>query len=515
MQRTAAESYAHLEGERFHYLERGRECAALTIPHLLPKLGFNHTQEFHAPYQGMGARGVNSISASLLLALLPPNSPFFRLRVDPHVYAEMEGLDDAKAEIELSLSSMEQEVVAEIERRSFRTAIYAALRQLVVVGNVLLYFHDSGIKVIRLESYIVERFPNGSVKRIVIKEEVHASKIEPEYLADAAVADSAENTYAVYTCVYYEGDKAYLHQEIGGRIIEGSEEEMASENCPYLALRFIRVDGENYGRSFCEEIYGELETLETLQQSIVDASAAMAKLMVLVSPTGLTRPRDIAEAPNLAVRTGSAADVTFVQANKHADLSVAQATINTINDRLGSQFLLTEGSIRNAERVTAAEIRMIQDQLERSLGGVFSLLSQELQLPMVRLLMVQMKESGSLPPLPSDIIEPFIVTGVQALGRSMDSMKLDTFMNIAQQSLGPEVVMKYINVSEWFTRKAASLGLEVHGLIKTEQEMAKEQQAQMQQMMAAQAGQEAIGVAGDAVRQAVASPQVPEQVEEA
>ncbi len=512
MERTAAAFYSAGEGERYNYLDRGRECAAVTIPHLLPRDGFNSTQEFNAPYSGTGAAGVNSLSSSLLLALLPPNSPFFRLRVDQQVAAEIEGYEDVQAEIDHSLSKIETEVIAEIERRAYRTAIYSAIRQLVVVGNVLLYFHDKGIKVIRLESYVVERLPNGDVRKIVVKERVPESDIPAALREEVGMADPIQKTYDIFTCVKYEGDKAIVHQEIGGKMIPETEVVHAKEDCPYLALRFIRVDGENYGRSFCEELLGELQTVESLQQAIVDAAAASAKMLVLVNPTGLTRPRDIAEAPNLSVRTGSASDVSFLQAQKQADLSVAQATIATINDRLARQFMLAEGSIRNAERVTAAEIRMIQDQLERSLGGVFSLLSQELQLPMVRLLMRQMSKSGGLPTLPEEIVEPVIVTGVLALGRNMDGLRLNEFLGNALQTLGPEVVARYINVDEWFTRKAASLGISTSGLIKTSEEIAEEQQNAMVNSLQMQGGQEAVkALAQTALEQP--QPQTPETPE--
>jgi len=511
IERNAAEFYAAGESERFHYIDRGRECAAVTIPHLLPRDGFNSTQEFHSPYSGTGAAGVNSLSSSLLLALLPPNSPFFRLRVDAAAMAEIEGFEEAQAEIDHSLSRIEQEVIAEIERRAYRTAIYAAIRQLVVVGNVLLYFHEGGIKVIKLESYVVNRHANGDVQKIVVKEDVPADRVPPQYRAEAGMTDPLRKTYSVYTCIRYEGDMAFVHQEIGGMIIEGSEVEHAKEDCPYLALRFIRVDGENYGRSFCEELLGELQTLESLQQAIVDAAAASAKMLVLVNPTGLTRPRDIAEAPNLSVRTGSAGDVSFLQAQKQADLSVAQTTIAGINDRLARQFMLAEGSIRNAERVTAAEIRMIQDQLERSLGGVFSLLSQELQLPMVKLLMRQMMEQGSLPALPDELVEPVVVTGVLAIGRATDSLKLDQFLGSALQTLGPQVVAQHVNVGEWFTRKAASLGITTAGLVKSSEEIQAEQQAQMQQQLMMQGGGEAVKAMGQMAVNEQQSPEIEEE----
>ncbi|WP_416142518.1 portal protein [Escherichia coli] len=42
---------------------------------------------------------------------------------------------------------------------------------------------------------------------------------------------------------------------------------------------------------------------------------------------------------------------------------------------------------RTGERVTAEEIRYVASELEDTLGGVYSILSQELQLPLVRVLL--------------------------------------------------------------------------------------------------------------------------------
>ena len=88
----------------------------------------------------------------------------------------------------------------------------------------------------------------------------------------------------------------------------------------------------------------------------------------------------------------------------------------------------------------------------------------------------------------------------------MDSQRLDAFIAMAHQSVGPETLMQNLHVGEWFTRKAASLGIETAGLIKTEEEKAQEQQAQMQQMMQQQASKEAIGVARDVAKNTLAPP---------
>ena len=149
--------YSQLETLRQHYLDRARDSAEFTIPSLIPRDGYNNTTEYHTPYQGIGARGTNNLSSKLLLALLPPNTPFFRLAIDEFTLAEIGG-GAAKGEVEAAMSSIERVVMNEMEVNNFRTALYEALRHLIVAGNVLLYVTpDLQMKVYHISRYVFKR----------------------------------------------------------------------------------------------------------------------------------------------------------------------------------------------------------------------------------------------------------------------------------------------------------------------------------------------------------------------
>lgn len=76
------------------------------------------------PFQGVGARGVNNLASKLLLALLPPNSPFFRLKIDDFTLGQLQNTDPAlKTELESGLSRIEQAVMTEIETSADRVAV--------------------------------------------------------------------------------------------------------------------------------------------------------------------------------------------------------------------------------------------------------------------------------------------------------------------------------------------------------------------------------------------------------
>jgi hypothetical protein len=105
---------------------------------------------------------------------------------------------------------------------------------------------------------------------------------------------------------------------------------------------------------------------------------------------------------------------------------------------------------------------------------------------MVKKIMTIMARSKRLPKLPSDLVHPAIVTGVEALGRGNDLNKMDEFLVGVGQLLGPEVLTQFVNLREYMDRRATALGIDSDGLIKTEEEMQEEQQqAQMQQAMLA------------------------------
>jgi hypothetical protein len=106
--------YEKAFSERESYLKRARECAKLTIPNLIKDEGDNWATIYDTPYQGIGARGVNHLASKLLLTLLPPNSPFFRLTIDDFDIQELVGPEQRGA-VEEGFSKIERSAMNEID----------------------------------------------------------------------------------------------------------------------------------------------------------------------------------------------------------------------------------------------------------------------------------------------------------------------------------------------------------------------------------------------------------------
>lgn len=471
-----------LDGERGPMLQRARDCAALTIPSLLPPSGHKEVTPLPTPFQGLGARGVNNLASKLLLALLPPNSPFFQMSLDDFTLEKLTGKDDMRSEVEKALGKVERAVMTRIETKAYRVPCFAALKFLICTGNALQYLPDKGgMKVYRLDQYVVKRDPAGNVIEIITKEGVNPVALPEGVKLQTKAGVDTDEPVELYTYIKREQTLWYVKQEINDVIVAGSEGTYPLDECPWIPLRWSAITGEDYGRGLVEEYLGDLRSLEALTKAIVEGSAAAAKLLYLVNPNGTTRMKDLSDAPSGAVKPGNAGDVTVLQQEKYNDFRVALETIQRIEQRLSFAFLLMTSIQRSGERVTAEEIRTLSSELEDALGGVYSVLSQEMQLPMIRRIMAQMKSSKELPELPKSV-QPMITTGLEALGRGHDLNKLKTFMELLQPF--GEQAFALLNLADLVARIGTSLGIDMGGLVKNEEQLAAEQeQAQQAQMM--------------------------------
>lgn len=454
---------------------------------LFPPAGSSKSTRFSTPFQTLGARGLNNLAAKLLIAILPANSPFFRLMLDEFTLEKLTGKKDLKGAIEEALSRIERIVMADIEASNARASFIEAMKLLLVSGNVLIHLPPSGgMKVFRLDHYVVKRDPSGNTLRIIVEENLSRMEVDGSLLtevADKSTADG-EDTVQLYTCIERQPDGTWkAWQELEGRRLAG-EGTYPKDKCPWMPLRMTVQTGEDYGRSYVEEYLGALSTLESLTKAIVKGSAAAAKVIFLVKANSTTKVKTLAETESGDIREGNAEDVTVVQMDKHADFTVAANTIDRISSELAYVFLLNSAIQRKGERVTAEEVRFMAGELDTLNGGLYSTLSQDFQLPYLKNQMARLEKKGRLPTLPPGLVSPAIVTGIDAIGRGQDLTKLAGLLEDLKP-LGEEVIAKYLNVDEYIKRAAAARGVETNGLVASKEEVAaKDQQTQMAGMVA-------------------------------
>ena len=517
MNYTAKERYSQLSSVRSQFLQTAVECSKLTLPYLVQ---YDNTRRgtsasISQPWQSVGAKAVVTLAAKLMLALLPPQTSFFKLQVrDDKLGEELD--PSVKSELDLGFSKMERMVMDYIAASSDRVVVHQALKHLVVSGNALIFMGKDGLKHFPLQRFVVNRDGNGNVLEIVTKELISRKVLgidlpkpaQPNTGIDEGGSD--EDDAEVYTCVKLDESSGrwVWHQEVDDMIIEGSRSTAPKNASPWLVLRFNTVDGEDYGRGRVEEFLGDLRSLDGLCQALVEGAAVASKVIFLVSPSATTKPQTLSQSANGAIIQGRPEDVGVVQVGKTADFATAAQLSTTIERRILDAFLVM--NIRDSERTTAEEVRMTQAELEKQLGGLFSLLTVEFLVPYLNRTLLVLQRTNQIPKLPKDLVRPKIVAGINALGRGQDRESLTMFIQTIAQTLGPEALMKFVDPSEAIKRLAAAQGIDVLNLIKSpeelQQDMMQQQQMQAQQSLVDQAGQLASAPALDPSKQQAQEP---------
>jgi len=409
---------------------------------------------------------------------------------------------------EVVLSQMEMTIVRRLDTSGYRIQIGTGFEHLLVTGNTLLFMgEDYRVKVFRLDQYIVRRAPDGQVLMLMTKEMIDPKSMDGVELAatntDAHSLEAAApnlRMLPLYTSVERDDNGDWnIRQAVNDNEINRTKFTVS----PWIPVRYKAVAGENYGRGLAEEIIGDLRSFDGLSKAILDGSVAAARLLMMVNPTGVTKLDDL-DKENGEIVYGRAEDVTFLQSQKGGDLSIASATQQGIEARLGKAFLLETEVQPRGERVTAEQIRRIAIELEGNLGGIFSMLAVELQAPLLERVVFQMQNEGVLPQFQEEEVSVTILTGLEALSREIELEKLLGAVQIMGQF--GEAGLQRVNVGAIIERVLANIGLDTAGIVKTEEEVQAEQQAAQQQQMQQLIAQQATQTAGRVIEQS-AQPQ--------
>lgn len=525
--RSLAEEYQDLKQDRQPYLDKAKEAAKYTIPSLIAdkdtqKQTRRNVKIIETPNQSVGADGVNNLSAKITTTMLPPNQTFFKFSMDKITIANqatVEGADKFKFEQDVNkgLSIIEAALLDYQEQSGDRVCVGEAIKHQLVAGNVFLV-HDpkDGLRYYPLDRFVVKRDYCGNVIKAITEETVGfyalPKKIQEEVLIKVLEKKAKKNDKSdlrledeeltLYTGFKRDGKYWIVTQEVEGVKLE-TDGKYPAEICPFMALRYTAIDGESYGRGLIEEYIGDISYLDTLSLAIKQASLAGSKLVMLVNPNGLTKIKHLSEAKNGGFALGRIEDVQPLQANKYYDLQVAQAEADKIERRLNRIFVMKAAIQRQAERVTAEEIRVMAQDLEEALGNYYSIMCKEFQKAYVKITFHHMKkEKGkALPDLVRDkSIKLTVTTGLEALGRSSDLNKLVTFWDLMGK-VAPLAAQLGGKVEPIANTIAASLNLDIDGFFYSEEERAEQAKQAQQQALLEKAAPNLVNKYGDAMMQ--------------
>lgn len=514
---TAADIYKGLIVERDTFVEEAYRSAQVTIPSIRPNTDDVCTQNdpevLAKPFQSLGARGVNNLASTVTIALFPPSVPFMKYDLTGSTRDELRDLGVDPAEVDSILAQREALIQDEIDGSNLRTKTYQMIRHLLVTGNVMVYRDpsDGDWQLFPLTHYVCKRDGRGTLLDLVYVEKLDRRTIDDQRVLDAidfvptggqTVEHHDKNVVHLYTRVRRVSAKKFESwQEVEGVEVANTRQSHRAATLPWLVLRYTSLDGEDYGRGFVEEYRGDLTTYENISRDMTFASANAAKVVWAINPTSPLKPKAFEKALNGAAVSATADDVSAIRLDKGGDMSVVFQFLADIKQSLAADFLLNASFQRNQERVTAEEIRTMAQELDDSLGGVFSQMTQDIQLPVARLLEASLTSGASgFPALPDDAVKLTVVTGLAAIGRGHELQGLRNFLGMIGEAA--QIVpgaAEYIKEEGIANRIATGTGVDPMGLLHTPDEVAEARQAQQQAAAAQVTGEQLARGAGNSV----------------
>ncbi len=493
------EYYTSKLSDRKIYEDRAKLIAKLTLPYIIREITDNSTTQMtDTTNQSFGARLINTLKAKMGMALLPPSTSSFKLEPNPIALQELTGGNtDNNAKVAQLISQAVDTINKELELQQIRSALFDIIVEMLIVGSVIVEKKpNEGILLHKLQTFVADLDPQGNPIKFCVLE-----KLPPETLPDNITPpDGDEEEIKLYTMFDLQQDtkKWVMTQSIDGELVGEEKSFKDYDSLPFRYLGWTWLTGDDYHRPYCEDYYKDLKQLDKLAKLLVDGSIVAAKTLLLVNERGgRTRKDEVANSSNGDVIDGVADDITALQLGKNYDFQIAAETMAGLKKMLSSAFLMNESITRDAERVTAEEIRYMAQELETSsLSGIYSKLALQWSKWIVRKIMDELKINFSE-------IDVRILTGLDALGRSQEAQKLDGYVSrMAQLNM-----MHWINEEELASRYASFDGINTVGLLKTPAQVEAEMK-QAQAQAAIQAGEEAMaGQAGQNVANtAVPSP---------
>ncbi|MGJ8863422.1 portal protein, partial [Salmonella enterica subsp. enterica serovar Kentucky] len=334
-----------------------------------------------------------------------------------------------------------------------------------------------------IKNYVVCRDNTGKMLQLIIKERCVIRELEPTLAALADGNGAAEVDF--YRCWWWEPSrKQYIERQyIGDKEIKDPKYQgrYKPEDMPVKANYWRVPDSKDYGIGHVEDYVGDFEGLSQLSEAELNAALLASEVRWLMDPAGNMRIEDFKGSRNGDVIPGTEGQLTLVSAGAIANtITVVSASGDKYIRRISSGFLITQGLVRDAERVTAEEIRVLANDLETQLGGIYSLLALNLQQPLAFWLMHRVNGST----LKGTSFKPTIVTGLDALSRNGDLENVRLFIgDVALITALPPETQKWLKLGPILSELATGRGLRSSQYVATQDEVQQADQAEQDRQM--------------------------------
>lgn len=435
-------------------------------------------------YQSVGALLVNQLASKMASLLFPANQSFFRLDSSVSSALMAESLGVSQDDLANSMSQLENTAYRRIFLKASYNHIVQLLKLLIVTGNALLYRDSKGtnLHTYNVRQYSVLRDGAGKVLDMVLKERIAVQDI-PVGVREKFEGRDRFDQVTLWTRITREArentDVFVMTQQVDSHDV-AYREEVPAAICPYIPVTWNLLTGENLGRGLVEDYAGDFAKLSELSEALALYQIEACRVLNMVKPGSGSDIDTMAESESGAWVSGDPTTAAAYEAGDYNKIQALSADLQLVFQRLSPAFMYG-GNTRDAERVTAEEIRQQAEEANQALGGVYSAIADGLHIPLAHILCWEVEPSFVVEVIKGGVTLS-VLTGVAALGRSSDVSKL------LQAAQALSVIMpvftqvsKRIDTEKVLTAVLQGFGLNADEYYKSEEQLKQEQAALAQQ----------------------------------
>lgn len=499
--KTLNEEWKKLDAQRADALDRAFLHAQYTIPRLFPRRyfeGTTSTYDLPELYASLPGMNVMKLSSTIVNALLPPNDlPPFELVLSPEL------TEDQKEALRDPLHKVERLTLDMLQVSNLRETLFLAAQHAVSMGDSLI--HQTAIdsyKVYHPSQFLIRRDGDGKIKEYWTLDWVVTDLLEPDLknLNGGKPMHQRGEHEPLISKIYMQDGKWTVDREFRDSKYDTGK---TYDVLPYYHIGWTPVAGEDYSRSLVEENFGTIRALEWVSQALAEGLRAGSEGRIIVNSAGPTTADDIGDT-NWSIISARPEDLSTFQPQVSNTIGVALESVRYYSQVLNDAFMSSSVSELRGDRVTAFQTSQLVNEKTLGLSGVLANIEQNIEQLVRRVIHLLVKENKIMAEF-KDFLDDggltiSIASGLEALGKQADALRIESMLNISLNAQVPEMleVLNFPNLMQGYAR---SSGLDMDQYTYNDRQIAERRQDQQQQQLEQQVTSQAVESGGKVIEQ--------------
>jgi len=424
-----------MEMEKGDLLSRSDTYGLWTIPNITMDTEETNEGEAEKGHVVVGARLVNHLSNRVIDTMFPHDRPFYTYALTPESQLALEqevGQDGAGKMAEIvrtSTARIEKVGMRMLKMTAYRPKAVMAMKHMIITGNALIKRQKSGNRLVYgIRDYCVRRDIEGEMTEALLRDNKRFGNLKEDVkalLLSAKAEYTEDSPVILYSHYKLMDDGRWAFQQAADNVMLADPQHFTAKDLPILPLTWSLAKGENYGRGLVEDNAIAFHNLDVMTAALIDMMSAMADFKFLVRPGSMLDVAELNASPRGSYHVGNEGDITVPEVASRGDIQVIANGIDKWERDLSQAFLLNSASTRDAERVTAEEIRVNARELESAYGGLYSKLAVEWQQHEAEYVTNKIDFQAHLG-ANAKLFEVVVVTGLESLSREgqLDALRL-------------------------------------------------------------------------------------------